>query len=1508
MKDEYSNEADPTNQYLVPFFPCSTIQSGDSGSAAIQSTDWYNKDWLIYKNTAHNGDFKKYDINADEFSFNFLGHSGSFYYDGGKWVVVSEEHIVVEFNNDYIYPLEVKTLINSYNPTTGVVCDEVGRAFKSFTLITEDGNRYTFGGDDAIEFTSNYGPGNLNYSCSTWLLKKIENFKGEYVNFEYQRDYVTCSLGYFGNSISFADLSHGGDSAGSATTLVQDNLFGQYIFPVYLSKISTKNQTILFNSSVATTLRYTDNQLNQRITPNHSLFLVDYNLNLLQIKKLDKITIKDILNNEVKQINFGYNESTTQRFTLTNLYDGNSKNYSFAYNDVAGMPGLDGNNTDHWGFFNNIDILQSSLPTTFQKKESGPSYITKGLITSIKYPTGGYTKFTWEPNYYSKVVSQNRSSLTDKTGYAGGARIFSIENFDTNNSLLSQKKYYYVKNYNNTTKLNLGSLSSSGVLNGTPQYDFYVTNRPTVYNTTTVTLALRNYNSLTNFGYSSGSHIGYDEVVEVNKDDSYKKYYFTNFGADLNGISHYDQPPLMTLGWTTDDGPYMPSSSLDVERGKLIGAQDYNSSDICVKKVKSTFRNDVSRFDNYVRQIINSGSYSVTNYDALIFCSALKKYTYKYYPISNEETIYDINGLNPITTATEFKYNLQNQVVSEKTFNSKNETLENKKFYPFDLTLGVQSVAMQQLVNANRINVPVTTQVFNTNKKISEQSSKFTTDAIKTSGLLLPTAEYSLKGIGTIDIQKTDDKKITYDQYDSSGNLNQYTPQDGASVSIIWGYNKTQPIAKIENAAYSQVSPYVTNLQTLSDTGTEVNLLAALNSLRTNLPTSIVTTYTYIPLVGLSTITDSKGYTNYYSYDNSNRLQYIKDKDNNILQRYCYNYFGQLTNCTTASIPVTTYTNTAKNGTFTKQACAAGSAGSSYVYSVPAGTYSSTVSQADADTQAANEIAANGQNFANANGICVALPAVPTGLTFSSATASTINFSWTAVAGATSYKIYKDGVYVSTVTTTTGSLTGLTISTSYGVQVLASNTGDSALCASVSMSTLPAAPSGLALTSATATSINFSWIAVAGATSYKIYNGGSDTGITTTASSSSLSGLTASTLYSIQVLAVNASGISVLSTPVSMSTLPAVPAGLAVTSATPSVINFSWTAVAGATSYKIYKDGVYVSTVTTTSGSLSGLTISTAYGVQVLASNASGDGALSSSVSMTTLLAAPTNLALTGNTTSSINFTWTAVAGATGYKIFKDGDAAITTTAATGSFSGLTAATNYTIRVLAYNASGDGLSSSVQMATASVPTMLPAPTGLTLTSNTTSSINFSWTAVAGAAGYKIFKNGDAPISTTATSGSFSGLTAATNYTIRVLAYNAAGDGLSTSLVMSTVSPPAPIVGFHIVSGTYPATTGTSTSATIVNALTTPIYVYAVVQSLVASGVGSGGGAINGASLSVNATFTAAGQNFVSSSYATIAAGATVTFNGGYGGAVGRLLVAYSSTPGGTLNYWYVSNY
>lgn len=108
-----------------------------------------------------------------------------------------------------------------------------------------------------------------------------------------------------------------------------------------------------------------------------------------------------------------------------------------------------------------------------------------------------------------------------------------------------------------------------------------------------------------------------------------------------------------------------------------------------------------------------------------------------------------------------------------------------------------------------------------------------------------------------------------------------------------------QEIVKVENATYTQVSSYVSNLQSLSDTVNDNTfnvgaLKSALNNLRTSLPNIMVTTYTYDPLIGITNITDSKGETIYYHYDNFNRLEFVKDALGNILSKNQYHYREQL--------------------------------------------------------------------------------------------------------------------------------------------------------------------------------------------------------------------------------------------------------------------------------------------------------------------------------------------------------------------------------------------------------------------------------------------------------------------------------------------------------------------------------------------------------------------------------------------------------------------------------------
>ncbi|MEU0438082.1 glycosyl hydrolase family 18 protein [Streptomyces sp. NPDC006290] len=83
-------------------------------------------------------------------------------------------------------------------------------------------------------------------------------------------------------------------------------------------------------------------------------------------------------------------------------------------------------------------------------------------------------------------------------------------------------------------------------------------------------------------------------------------------------------------------------------------------------------------------------------------------------------------------------------------------------------------------------------------------------------------------------------------------------------------------------------------------------------------------------------------------------------------------------------------------------------------------------------------------------------------------------------------------------------------------------------------------------------------------------------------------------------------------------TVPATPAGLAVSSTTSSSVSLAWNAVSGATGYNVYQGGSKVQAVTGSSATVSGLTASTAYSFQVSATNSAGESAKSSAVTGTT--------------------------------------------------------------------------------------------------------------------------------------------------------------------------------------------------------------------------------------------------------------------------------------------------
>jgi hypothetical protein len=267
---------------------------------------------------------------------------------------------------------------------------------------------------------------------------------------------------------------------------------------------------------------------------------------------------------------------------------------------------------------------------------------------------------------------------------------------------------------------------------------------------------------------------------------------------------------------------------------------------------------------------------------------------YKKYKAEFTESFYNPSGtlVNQLKSTTDYDYSSLNQEVQKSTTtNSDGAVLETSYKYAHDLN-------ETTLINANRISVPLESKTMEGTQITNHKKTTYMTFG----SLYLPKEVFSKKGALEGDIYNSGDRKLTFDSYEN-GNITQYHIENGPTTSIIWGYNKQYPIAKIENATYSQVSGQVANLQSKSDldvdrcleteTCNENNLRSALTTLRNSLPNAMVTTYTYDPLVGVTSITDPKGYTIYYEYDGLNRLKFVKDGNGDLISETQYYYKNQ---------------------------------------------------------------------------------------------------------------------------------------------------------------------------------------------------------------------------------------------------------------------------------------------------------------------------------------------------------------------------------------------------------------------------------------------------------------------------------------------------------------------------------------------------------------------------------------------------------------------------------------
>ena len=368
------------------------------------------------------------------------------------------------------------------------------------------------------------------------------------------------------------------------------------------------------------------------------------------------------------------------------------------------------------------------------------------------------------------------------------------------------------------------------------------------------------------------------------------------------------------------------------------------------------------------------------------------------------------------------------------------------------------------------------------------------------------------------------------------------------------------------------------------------------------------------------------------------------------------------------------------------------------------------------------------------------VPAAPTALTVGALTTTTIPLTWSnpSTGGLLNSTVYwySGGSCSGTATVhsagsavTSYTITGLTTNVRYAADVTVWNaTGQSSdsACVTAVTASVPAAPTSLSVGTVTATTIPLTWSnpSTGGLVNSTVYwySGGSCTGSPTVHSAGSavtsytITGLTTNDRYAAQVTAWNATGQSLDSNCVTAITasVPAAPTSVTVGSVTTTSIPLTWS---NPSTGGLVNDTVYYRASSTcggtmtgksTSGSATSYTITslsgaTEYAVEVTAWNATGQSVDSSCTTGTTLPAAPTSLALSSSTVTTIVWTWSNPGGTlTDIDFYWEAGTSCSSptlidlgsVVTTKTLTGLSGATEYCSYVKAVSAGGAGAASS----------------------------------------------------------------------------------------------------------------------------------------------------------------------------------------------------------------------
>lgn len=531
--------------------------------------------------------------------------------------------------------------------------------------------------------------------------------------------------------------------------------------------------------------------------------------------KLDGLEVRDGAGTLINSYAFTYQTNTFSWDQVSNSY---RRDFFGFYNGKVGNTNLIPQQTVQYQANTTIPST-SNISIGGADKNTDTTYYKEGMLKRITFPTGGYTDFEFEPHKYKEGTV---------TTYGAGLRIKKIIKNDGINSYSTL--YRYGNNDDGFGHKNFDVRS------------FHYMN--TQYQRTTDP----NVTPIPQRQYRVRSWIS-NSVVGPGFDDSpvvYTKVTSYENGSTGNGktVYEFDNNILLADGvFTVQYSNKTWRNSKSWERGKVTKIQKYNSSNVLLEETVNSYTKYNGQTVNVgqaAAQIIigeesggffqycpgQNGGYPYDGHRYMI--STITQDTGIYLETSTATTQY--SGGNALQTVnTKAYHSTYLQPTYEEVLGSSNPAVIRTTYrYPYDIIsptgtyTGLPNSLKQMLLKNMLYPVEEYTWVkpttSSTQQVISARVMQY--DLVTGTTFYHPKFAYflepstlgstyavmQLSGTSGLTLDSRHKLRITFNQYDSRGNILQYTPSDGLSSSFLYGYEGSYPIAQFSNASSTQVA------------------------------------------------------------------------------------------------------------------------------------------------------------------------------------------------------------------------------------------------------------------------------------------------------------------------------------------------------------------------------------------------------------------------------------------------------------------------------------------------------------------------------------------------------------------------------------------------------------------------------------------------------------------------------------------------------------------------------